>query len=292
MKSLTVLREIDPSARVAPSAVIGAYCVIGPHVTIGPDTVLDRRVCVTGHTKIGQGNYIGEGCVLGAIPQDLKYAGGVTFLVIGDRNRFGRNVTAHVGTESGGYLTRIGHGNYLMDGCHIGHDSFIDDRTTLGRQVLLAGHIRVHDGATLDDMSAVLQFCTIGQYSRVDRRVPVRRDVPPYTVFGPKGDDTTPTVAGIYDQGIKAARLSAQDEKELRGALADLFYNEAALATKIEQLVNLGIEGEVAALCDFCSRSLKGTYGRHREIYRGEIPPEVDLFMPSEWKPIIRRPLP
>lgn len=289
MKSITVLREIDPSARVAPSAVIGPYCIIGPHVTIGPDTVLQRRVCVTGHTIIGQGNHIGDGCVLGAVPQDLKYAGGVTLLVIGHRNRFGRNVTAHIGTENGGYLTRIGDGNTLMDGCHIGHDCFIDDRTTLGKQVLLAGHIRVHDGAMLEDLSAVLQFCTIGQYSRVKRRVPVRRDVPPYTVFGCKGDETTPSVAGMHDHGIAAARMSTDNEKELRSALADLFYNEAALATKIEHLVNLGVEGEVANLCEFCKRSLQGTYGRHREIYRGEIPPEVDQFMPSEWKSLVRR---
>jgi len=260
-------------------------------VTIGPDTVLQRRVCVTGHTIIGQGNMIGEGCVLGAIPQDLKYAGGVTLLVIGHRNRFGRNVTAHIGTENGGYLTRIGDGNRLMDGCHIGHDSFIDDRTTLGRQVLLAGHIRVHEGAVLEDFSAVLQFCTIGQHSRVGRRVPVRRDVPPYTDFDCPDNETTPSVTGIYEAGIAAAkRLDAEDKKELRRALADLFDNEAALATKIEQLVNLGVDGEVAALCEFCKRSLRGTYGRHREMYRGVIPPEVDQFMPAEWKTIVRRP--
>jgi len=291
LKTVTVFREIDPSARVASSATIGPYCVVGPHVTIGPDTVLQRRACVIGHTIIGQGNVIGEGCVLGAIPQDLKYAGGVTLLVIGHRNRFGRNVTAHIGTESGGYLTRIGDGNLLKDGCHVGHDSFIDDRATLGSQVLLAGHIRVHEGAVLEDLSAVLQFCTIGQYARVGRRVPVRRDVPPYTNFGCRDDDpTTPEVLGIHEAGIAAAkRLNAEDKKELRRALADLFDNEAALATKIEQLVNLGVDGEVAALCDFCKRSLQGTYGRHREMYRGIVPPEVEQFIPTEWKTIIRR---
>ena len=127
-------------------------------------------------------------------------------------------------------------------------------------------------------------------HARVEPRIPVRRDVPPYTNFGCKGDESTPAVLGIHEAGIAAAkRLSAEDKKELRLALADLFDNEAALATKIEQLVNLGVDGEVAALCEFCKRSLQGTYGRHREIYRGTIPPEVDQFAPTEWKTIIRR---
>lgn len=290
--TVSVVREIHHSARVANSAVIGPYCFIGPQVTIGPGTVLQRRVSVTGQTVIGSGNFIAEGCVLGAEPQDLKYAGGKTLLIIGHRNRFGPRVTAHIGTENGGYLTRIGNDNILMDGCHIAHDCYVDDRTVLGHDVLLAGHIRVQTGAVLEPMAGVHHFVTIGQHARVGRCTPVRRDVPPYTLFIGQGNDIAPAVRGVHNEGIAAAHLSTEDEKELRHALKELFGDETALQTKIEQLVNLGVEGQVAELCEFCQRSLQGLYGRHREVYRGQVPPEAEQYLPNEWRQAIRRPLP
>ncbi len=283
MTQLSVIREIDPSARVAPTAVIGQFCVIGPNVTVGPGTVLQRRVTVSGYTTIGSGNIFGEGCVLGAEPQDLKYAGGRTLLVIGHRNRFERCVTAHIGTETGGYVTRIGDDNALMEGCHIAHDCFVDDRTRLGRGVQLAGHIRICSGAVLEDMSAVHHFVTIGRYARVGRSTPVRRDVPPYTYFA-SADGEAPAVRGLHEEGIRQAALPPPDEKELRDALQELFGDERALQTKIELLVNQGVEGEAAGLCEFCHLSLQGIYGRHRELFRGRIPPEALPYLPPEYR--------
>ena len=289
MSGVAVLREVDHLARVAPTAQIGPYCVVGPHVTIGPHTVLERRVVVRGHTTIGSNNFLAEGCVLGEAPQDLKYAGGTTLLTIGHRNRFGRRVTAHIGTETGGYLTRIGDDNTLRDGCHVAHDCYLDDHTTVGRNVLLAGHIRVQTGAVLDDMSALHHFVTIGRYARVGRYMPVRRDVPPYTRFEGLDGDVTPSVRGIHEEGLQAAGLSMDDESELRRALGELFSEETALQTRIEQLVNQGVEGEVAFLCEFCQQSLQGVYGRHREQYRGKVPPEAMQYLPVEIRQAIRR---
>ncbi len=282
---VTVLREVHPNARIASDAVIGPYCVVGPHVTIGPRTVLSRRVCVVGRTYIGSRNFFDEGCVLGAVPQDLKYRGGVTALVIGHRNRFGRKVTAHVGTEAGGSLTYVGNDNVIMDGCHVAHDCYVDHKTFLGAGVLLAGHVRVHTGATVEYQVGCHHFTTVGWYARVGPRTPVRRDVPPYTLF--YSDDynwATPSVQGVHEEGLRAAGLSAKEEKELRKTLQELFGDEgeAALQTKIEQLVNMGVEGESAALCDFLQKSLHGVFGRHREIYRGQAPPEAKDLMPAE----------
>jgi UDP-N-acetylglucosamine acyltransferase len=292
MVDLTVLREVDPSARVSPDARIGPFCVVGPHVTIGPNTVLTRRVSVLGHTTIGSGNLIDECCVLGATPQDLKYQGGPTLLIVGHRNRFGRGVTAHIGTESGGMVTRIGDDNVLMDGSHVAHDCFVDHRTRLGRSVLLAGHIHVQTGAVIEDMAGVHHFSTIGRYARVGPRTPVRRDVPPFTDFYSDAYDwTPPSVRGIHEAGIRAAGLKDDQEQELRQALRELFEDEAALQTKIEQLVNLGVEGEVAALCEFCRKSLQGVYGRSRELYRGKTPPEAIEYLPPERRADFRRPL-
>jgi UDP-N-acetylglucosamine acyltransferase len=288
-----VIREIDPAARIAPDATIGRYCVIGPHVTIGPGTALRGRVSVTGHTTIGSHNVIDEGTVLGATPQDLKYAGTPTLLVIGHRNHIGRMVTAHIGTEAGGCVTGIGNDNRLHDGCHIAHDCYVEDHTTIGRGCQLAGHIKVEHGAVLAPLVGVHHFVTIGRYSRVGDRTPVRRDVPPYTDFHSPDSDwsAAPAVRGVHDDGIAAAKLAPDEQRELRRALAELFSDEAALQTKIEQLVNMGAEGEVAKLCGFIQRSLGGVYGRHRERYRGMVPPEAEPYLPPELK-TIRRTLP
>jgi len=277
MTDVTVLREIDPAARIAPGAAVGLYCVIGPDVTVGPGTKVSRRVTIIGHTRIGSNNVIEEGCVLGAAPQDLKYAGGRTMLHIGHRNFLGREVTAHIGTESGGGLTSVGNDNVLMDGCHVAHDCYVDDRVCLGRSTLLAGHIRVQTGARIEDLTGVHHFVTVGRFARVGPHTPVRRDVPPFTDFHSFDHDweSPPSVCGVHEAGIAEAHLQREQEKELRFALKELFDDEAALQTKIEQLVNMGVEGEAAKLCEFCLRSLHGLYGRCREVYRGKAPPEA-----------------
>ena len=294
MTDVTVVREIDSAARISPEARIGPYCVVGPHVTIGPGTTLVRRVSVVGHTTIGSGNVFEESCVLGTRPQDLKYKGHPTLLVIGHRNRFARAVTAHIGTESGGFVTRIGDGNVFADGAHVAHDCYIDNDTHLGRNVLLAGHIRIHDGAVIEDLTGVHHFVTIGKYAHIGPCTPVRRDVPPYTHFAGGDCDWSapPSVRGIHEAGIAAAKLAPEEAKDLHQALKELFDDESALQTKIEQMVNMGIEGEVASLCRFIQRSLQGIYGRHRELYRGKAPPEAQDYLPPELKTVIQRAIP
>ncbi len=282
MAEMNVVREVDPSARIASDAVIGERCVIGPAVTVGPGTVLGRCITVIGHTTIGSGNRIEDGCVLGAQPQDLKYAGAPTLLIIGHRNHFGANVTVHVGTEFGGYLTRIGDDNDLQANCHVAHDCYVDDHTTLAPYVMLAGHIHVCTGAVLGEWSGAHHFVTVGRYARVGPYTPARRDVPPFTNFCGHKDDLTPSVRGVHEEGIAAANLSDEEEKDLRTALGELFDEDTALQTKIEQLVNLGVEGEVEHLCEFCQQSLQGVFGRYRERFRGQIPPQAEHYLTPE----------
>ncbi len=283
MAKVDVIREIDPLARVASNARVGPYCVIGPDVVIGPGTVLGRRVVVKGNTTIGSGNVIGDGCVLGAKPQDLKYRGSACLLVIGHYNRFGPMVTAHIGTEPGGFVTRIGDHNEILQSVHIAHDCFVDDYTHLGRNVQLAGHILVQTGAVMEDLSGAHHFVTIGRYARIGPRTPVRRDVPPFVNFYSEDYGwTPPSVRGVHEAGIGAAGLKKEEEAELRRALHELFEDEVAFQTKIEQLENLGVEGEAKALCEFCQQSLLGRFGRYRESFRGQVPPEAVAILPPE----------
>ncbi len=290
MSEVEVVSEISPTARLAPDVKVGQYCSIGPQVVIGPRTVLGRRVCITGRTVIGADNVIEDGCVLGDLPQDLKYAGGATLLIVGDRNKLCRRVTAHPGTEMGGFLTRIGNDNVLDDCCHVAHDCYVDDRTYLGRSVMLAGHVRVNCGAMVEELSGAHHFTTIGEYACVKHGTPVRRDVPPFTVYGKRDSGKgAPAVTGINKKGISAAKMGRGEKRELRRALHELFDDEAALETKIEQLVSLGVEGRAAELCKFIQRSLQGVYGRSRERFRGQAPPEAAQYLPPEYHKLIGR---
>ena len=277
---LTVISEIADEAKIAPDVRIGPCCVIGPEVVIGPGTVLGRRITVTGRTTIGADNVIQDGCVLGVVPQDLKYQGRPTYLVIGDRNRFGPNVTAHVGTEAGGSLTRIGNDNALEAGAHVAHDCYIDDRTHIGPAVLLAGHIRVETGAVIEEMVGAHHFTTIGRFSRVGARTPVTHDVPPFVFFTSDGYYTSPpAVKGIHEQGLAAADLSQPEAEALREAFRRLFEDKRGLIVKVREMLGQAGQTEpVRILCESCMRSLTGHFGRHRERYRGKTPPEAQEF--------------
>ena len=283
--NLTVTREVADGAQVASNAHIGPFCTIGPDVVVGPRTVLGRRVTVLGRTNLGCDNVIGDGSALGLSPQDLKYCGTATYLIIGDRNHFGPNCTAHVGTESGGYLTRIGSDNILDAGAHVAHDCYVDDHTHLGAWVLLAGHVRVETGAVIEESCGAHHFTTIGAYSRVGARTPIRRDVPPFSYFTSFGLYTAPPAPrGAHEQGIQRAGLPEQERAQLRQAIQHLFENERALALKVEQmLADDDLPQPLRQLCEFCRRSLRGRFGRHRESFRGKLPPEAAEHLPPEF---------
>lgn len=277
-----VTREIAETAKVSQKARIGAFSVIGPHVVIGPGTVIGRGSTVVGHTTIGRDNVFGDGCVLGALPQDLKYAGEETYLLIGDRNRIEAKVTAHVGTGSGGFLTRIGSDNHLGAFTHIAHDCFVDDRTRLGHGVLLAGHVRVEDGAVVEDFTGAHHFTTIGRYSRVGGGTPVRRDVPPFTQYWAVGHyEVRGMIRGAHEAGLAAAGLGADEQALLREAIRFLFEDENALAVKAQRLMDGGgLTPSVQVLCEFCQASLSGKFGRCRELFRGKLPLESRAYLP------------
>ena len=282
--NLTVTREIAEGARIAPDARVSPFCTIGPGAVIGPRTVLGCRVTVLGRTTIGSDNVIGDGSVLGVAPQDLKYRGTTTYLIIGDRNQLGPNCTAHVGTENGGYLTRIGNDTVLDAGAHVAHDCYVDDRAHLGSCVLLAGHVRVETGAVIEESCGAHHFTTIGAYSRVGARTPVRRDVPPFSYFTSFGLYTAPPAPrGAHEQGMQRAGLTEQEKARLRQAIRYLFEDEKALALKVQQmLAGDQLPPSLRQLCEFCRRSLSGRFGRYRENFRGKLPPEAVEHLPPE----------
>jgi UDP-N-acetylglucosamine acyltransferase len=172
---------VDPAAEVDPQAEIGPYCVVGPHVRLARGVVLRSHVCVSGRTEIGEGTQIFPFAAIGEQPQDLKFRGEETRLLIGARNLIREHATVHPGTADGGGLTAIGDDNWLMIGTHVGHDCRIGNHVMMGNAVQLAGHVSIADYAYVQASAAVQQFLRIGESAFVAAKAGVMQDIAPFS---------------------------------------------------------------------------------------------------------------
>jgi UDP-N-acetylglucosamine acyltransferase len=171
---------IHAGAELADDVEVGPYSVIGSQVRIGAGTVVGPHAVIEGRTVIGEGNRIFQFASVGAMPQDLKYAGEDSQLVIGDRNRIREFSTLHPGTTGGGMLTRIGNDNLLMNYAHVAHDCIVGNHNVLANGVQLGGHVQVQDFTVLGALSGIHQFVRIGESAIVGAGSMVSQDVPPF----------------------------------------------------------------------------------------------------------------
>lgn len=169
---------VHPQARVHPTACVGPWCLLDAGAELGPDVVLESRVHVYGGTVVGAGTRVFDGAILGADPQDLKYRGEPTGLLIGEKCLVREYCTLNRGTGERG-LTRIGNSVLLMAYVHVGHDCTLGQGAVLANGVQLGGHVRIDAFATLGGNTAVQQFAHVGAYSFVGGTLKVDRDVPP-----------------------------------------------------------------------------------------------------------------
>ncbi|HEY2978477.1 MAG TPA: acyl-ACP--UDP-N-acetylglucosamine O-acyltransferase [Burkholderiaceae bacterium] len=197
---------VDPQAELAASASIGPYAVIGAQVRIGDGTTVGAHCTIEGPTTIGRDNRIFQFASLGAAPQDMKYRGEPTELVIGDRNTIREFCTFNRGTAQDAGVTRIGDDNWIMAYVHIAHDVQLGHRTILANNATLAGHVHVGDWAIVGGLSGVHQFCHVGAHAMIGFQSHVSQDVPPYmTVSGnPLG------VHGFNAEGLRRRGFSAE----------------------------------------------------------------------------------
>ncbi len=173
---------VDSSAEVDASASIGAYSIIGPGVKIGENTSIGPHVVIGGPTTIGAGNRIFQFSSIGEIPQDKKYHGENSELIIGDNNTIREYVTINRGTEEDQGYTKIGNRNWIMAYVHIAHDCNVENDITFANGATLAGHVTVEDFAILGGFTLVHQFCRIGAYSFCAMGTALNRDLPPYLI--------------------------------------------------------------------------------------------------------------
>ena len=216
--------HIHPSAVIEPGAVIGPDCRIGPFSIVGPKVVLGRgvelksHVVIAGQTEIGDETVVFPFTTLGEIPQDLKFRGEETRLVIGARNRIRENVTMNTGTEGGGGVTRVGDEGLFMAGCHVAHDCQIGNKVILVNNAALAGHCVLEDEVIVGGLSGVHQFVRIGRGAMIGALTMVTADVIPYgLVQAPRG-----VLEGLNLVGLKRRSAGRSDIAALRELLETL----------------------------------------------------------------------
>ncbi|WP_308914963.1 acyl-ACP--UDP-N-acetylglucosamine O-acyltransferase [Jannaschia sp. LMIT008] len=236
--------SVDPTARIHPGAIVeegatigadsevGPFCAIGAEVTLGRGVVVKSHNVVTGVTEIGDGTVIYPFSCIGEVPQDKKYGGERTRLVIGARNRIREHVTMNAGTEGGGGVTRIGDDGLFMAGCHVAHDCTIGDRVIVVNASAIAGHCVLEDDVIVGGLSGIHQFVRIGQGAIIGALSMVTNDVVPYgLVQGPRAE-----LDGLNLVGLKRRGVARADIQALRIALLTLKQGEGTFMDRARRL--------------------------------------------------------
>lgn len=242
---------VDPAATLHETVNVGPYTIIGPAVTIGADCEIAAHCVITGPTRIGVGNRIGPFATIGAPPQDLKYHGEPTELIIGDHNVIREYVSLHRGTPTGIGYTQVGSHNLLMAYVHIAHDCIIGSHVVMANAATLAGHVAIEDHAIIGGLTAVHQFSRIGTYCFIGGMSGLSKDVPPYVIMSGIRDQMR--VTGINRVGLKRAGFSAEAINGLVQAFKIIFRRpELLLQEALDQaLAEVPDCAEVQHLVEF-----------------------------------------
>lgn len=220
---------VSSRAKIGSDVEIGAYSVIGDNVEIADNVRIMSHVCIEGDTYVGEGSQIFPFAAIGFRPQDLKFHGEKSKVIIGKNNSIREYVTIHPGTEGGVMKTIVGDNNLLMIGVHIAHDCVVGNDTVLANNVTLAGHVEVGDHAIIGGLSAVHQFVRIGHNAVIGGMTGVERDVIPFgAVKGERGH--------LYDvnvMGLKRANYSREEISAIRDAYQIIFFGNNVLTENL-----------------------------------------------------------
>jgi UDP-N-acetylglucosamine acyltransferase len=246
---------VHPGAQLDEGVEVGPFSVIGPMVRIGAGTVVSSHAVIEGRTTIGRDNRIFQFASVGTIPQDLKYDGEDSELVIGDRNRIRECSTFHLGTEDGGMLTRIGDDNLFMAYCHVAHDCIVGNGVIMANAATLGGHVVVDDQAIIGGLTGVHQFCRIGSMTMIAASSLVAQDIPPYTTA--QGDRAA--LVGLNVEGLKRKGFSKETISSLKAAYRTLFRSGMTMADAVAALKTQDMTSpEVSNLLAFVENSERG----------------------------------
>ena len=246
---------IHPKAELADNVEISAYSIIGENVQIDSGTWVGSHVVINGPTRIGKDNRIFQFNSLGEIPQDKKYKGEPTELIIGDRNVIREYCTFNRGTTQDIGKTVLGDDNWIMAYVHLAHDCIVGNNTIFANGATLAGHVTIDDYAILGGFSLIHQFCHIGKYAFTGMGTSVGRDVPPYVmVYGEPG-----VPRGVNREGLKRHGFSATSIKQIKEAYRILYRSKLSYKDAIDKMQDeLSEYKEIEMFIDFCRNSERG----------------------------------
>jgi UDP-N-acetylglucosamine acyltransferase len=261
--------NIHPTAIISDKAIlgenvfIGPYCVVGEHVQIGDGCELISHVVLTGHTTLGKNNRVFPFASIGHEPQDLKYYGEASEVIIGDGNTIRENVTINPGTEGGGMLTKLGNNNLLMAYSHVAHDCILGSDIVMANCAALAGHVSVDDGAIIGGMSAIHQFLRIGRYAMIGGMSGIVKDVPPFCLTA---GGYRPGLAGLNLVGLKRQGLGLERIRMLKEVYRILLQSNDSLDQRLAEAKVLAEGDDLAEhLVEFVSTSKKGLTVHRRD---------------------------
>jgi len=247
---------IDPGARLAPDAVVGPYAIIGAEVEIGPGSRVGAHAVIEGPLRMGARNQVFPHAALGLIPQDLKFRGERSEVIIGEDNIFREFSTVHRGTAGGGAVTRIGNRNLVMAYAHVAHDCILGDFIILGNGATLAGHVAIEDHAIIGAFCGVHQFCRIGRYSFIGGYTVITRDVLPFsrTVW-----EREARVYGVNSVGLERRGFDRERIERLERAFRLLTRSHLNTTQAIEKIrASLDQNEDIETLVRFIESSERG----------------------------------
>jgi len=250
---------VDPRAELADGVTVGAFAVIGAHVRIGEGSSIGPHCVVEGHTTIGRDNRIFQFASIGAAPQDKKYAGEPTRLVIGDGNTIREFVTLNTGTVQDGGLTSLGDDNWIMAYVHVAHDCHIGSHTIIANATQLGGHVHLGDHVFLGGLSGVHQFVRVGAHAMTGFQTRLSQDLPPYvTAAGNPAAATGINAEGLRRRGYSAERIAQikQMHKLLYRQGLTLAAGQAAIEALRGQLA--GSEDDITLMLGFLASAERG----------------------------------
>lgn len=238
---------IEEGAQIADGCTVGPFCHIGPEVVLEKGVTLKSHVVVTGDTVIGEDTLIHSFAVIGEIPQDKKFGGEKTKLVVGKRNRIREHVTMNAGTAGGGGLTKVGDDGLFMAGCHVAHDCIIGNNVILVNNSAVAGHCIIEDDVIVGGLCGVHQFVRIGRGAIIGAVTMVTNDVIPYgLVQAQRGK-----LDGLNLVGLKRRGVSRSDITALRAAFQMLAQGEGAFQERAKRLSDETTSDYVKEITDF-----------------------------------------
>lgn len=246
---------IDATADLDTGVAVGPYSIIGPRVRIGKNTRIGPHVVIDGFTEIGEECTIFQFASLGAVPQDLKYRGEESRVIIGSNNTIREFVTINRGTAQAGGETRLGSNNLLMAYCHVAHDCRIGSHVVLANAATLAGHIEMEDHAIVGGLAAVHQFVRLGSYCIIGGCSGVSQDIPPYMM----ANGQRARLYGLNIEGLKRHRFPEEAVNNLKKAYRIIFRSGLTVGKALEQLAaEIHNSAEVNHLITFIKASKRG----------------------------------